>query len=66
MVLDYVINKTATLIISDLTGKEINRYRLVANKNKLAISETTLNKGIYFYTLQVGNQTHQGKVVKID
>lgn len=63
------LGKAATLTLYDLTGS------VVATKNyqpqndglqNFSLNLNELKEGTYFYTLQVGEQVYNGKVVKIN
>lgn len=63
MALEYSIGSTDVSIIRlyDVAGKIVDTYELNAATNKLLISNTKLNDGIYFYQIVVNN-----KIVKRD
>jgi len=46
----------ARLIISDLTGNIVQSVSLSPGEGKVSLDVSTLNSGIYFYSLQVNNQ----------
>jgi hypothetical protein len=46
----------ARLIISDLTGHIVQSVQLAPGEGKVSLDVSSLNSGIYFYSLQVNNQ----------
>jgi serine protease len=63
------INQTATLLLSDVTGRVIMRTNTVLDKgnNKLNLNAATLASGVYILTLQTPNGNNTSiKVVKVN
>lgn len=59
-------NETGVLEIYDLLGKKILQKELVGGYNLIAISESTLNRGIYYYrAILNGKQIASDKIVVI-
>ncbi|MCB9364694.1 MAG: T9SS type A sorting domain-containing protein [Flavobacteriales bacterium] len=54
--IDYSISKNGSLIMHDLVGKEVARYSLVKNANKLNINVNNLKSGVYFYSVMIDNK----------
>jgi hypothetical protein len=68
MVLDYFLNTNdkGEIIIYDITGKLIDKRIINSSSNQMLISNEQLNNGIYFYIINVNEQTQQnGKIVII-
>lgn len=59
MILDYDLgaNTTATIKLFDVNGKMLNSYKILENKGRFQMSEQSLNNGIYFYSILVGEKT---------
>jgi OOP family OmpA-OmpF porin len=54
--IEYHTTKATELIITDITGRLINRYTLLPLQNNLLIKEEELNSGVYFYHILVGEK----------
>lgn len=51
------------LSICDMTGKEIKRFTLIDNQGKLYWDTSTINSGLYYYTVKDGNtKIAKGKI----
>ena len=64
---NYLLNQ-ATLTIYDITGRTVKTQTYQPTQEGLqnfTVDVQNLKEGTYFYTLQVGNQTKNGKVVKV-
>ncbi|MGZ4155739.1 MAG: T9SS type A sorting domain-containing protein [Bacteroidia bacterium] len=59
MTLNYKINEqeNGNLIIYDITGRQINSYKLTSANNSLIIKENELSNGIYLYKIVIGTKT---------
>jgi len=59
----YIPRETeqAFINIHDLAGRELRRYPLSSNENLLEISMSEYDKGVYFYSLIVGEITLETK-----
>ena len=59
MVLDYNLGNytDAKVNVFDITGKVISTYKLSDTKGMLQMNEQSLNNGIYFYSILVGEKT---------
>ena len=65
---NYLLNN-ATFTLYDITGRLLKTKNYTTQnegKQQISFSIAELKEGTYFYTLQVGEQTYNGKVVKIN
>ena len=57
-----VLDKNATFVLYDLSGREMIRYNLEETNNKFNINISTLQSGIYIYNVS-SNEVTTGKIV---
>lgn len=65
---NYLLNE-AIFTLYDLTGRVVSTKTYFPKNEgmqQFSLNTKTLKNGTYFYTLQVGEKIHNGKVVKID
>jgi hypothetical protein len=57
--------KQAIIVINDMKGKMINRYRLQGNQNQIIIPTDNLNNGVYLVSMYVDNELKDSKKITI-
>ena len=63
------LRNPSIFILYDITGRIVKTYTYTPpteGKQNFSLNIAELKEGTYFYTLQVGEQTYNGKVVKIN
>jgi hypothetical protein len=57
--------QTAELIIQDLNGKEVRRYKVDNTFNNIILSNSDLSNGTYLYSLQANGTVLETKKIII-
>ena len=63
VVIDLGEVKGATVLVTDLTGKEVMLVKYI-NSNTITLNTSSLNKGLYFVAIQSNNQQKVMKLIR--
>ena len=68
MTLEYDLNEgeKGSMILSDITGKQVGSYSLNVKETRLQIQENSLKNGVYYYEIRVDDKiVYKNKLVII-